>query len=563
MFVREKKTPLSNKTAVQLVESIRKGGKVKQKLVRHFGYALNESEIKSLKDIALKYKFELENKIQPSLFETGTLMDIIISASEKKEELNEQYSKPLDVNLRHIVEEKRIKVGIHQVYGKLFNEIGFDKVVKNSSRKKASVHLMRDIVMARINQPESKLSSVSTLANEYGIEADVNSVYRMMNLLDEKAIENIQQACYQNTFGLLGGKIDVIFYDCTTLYFESFTEDQLKETGYSKDLKFNQSQVVLALMVSPQGLPVGYELFPGSTFEGHTLSVALDKLHSKYNIGRIVFVADAAMLSEDNINLLEERKQPFIVGARIKNMAKDITVKILDKTQYKNIYALEEEQEQVTCLDLSIKENELRLIVTHSPSRAEKDKYDREKAIVKLKKLLAKSKEPKSLINNYGYKKFITIEGESEIILNEEKIKQAERWDGLHGIITNIPKTDAKELLSHYKGLWQVEETFRISKHNLRMRPIFHWTPKRVKAHIALCYMALACVRTLEHKVRFQYKKMSPEAIRKCITNLEMSILRDLRTKKRYTLPSQATQDAKKIYQTLNLKWREVPYLIK
>ena len=558
MFVREKKTPLSNKTAIQLVEAVREGNKIKQKIIRHFGFGFNSEEVEALKNIALRYKLELENKSQPTLFESGSMMQIITQASKKEDD-----EKPLPVNLKNIVEEKRIKIGIHQVYGNLFDQIGFDKVIHNPSRKKSSVRLMRDIVMTRINKPESKKSSVNTLYNEYGIEADVNSVYRMMDLLDEKAIENIQQTCYQNTFGLLGEKIDVIFYDCTTLYFESFIEDELKENGYSKDGKFNQSQVILALMVSKQGLPVGYEIFPGGTFEGYTLSNALDKLHSKYKIDKLIFVADAAMLSDDNIKMLEELNQPFIVGARIKNVSEELTDKILNKSKYKNLYDASEQQEPATYQDIRIKENNLRLLVTYSPNRAAKDKYDREKAIEQVKKRLAKSKNPKSLLNNYGYKKYITIEGETSISINEEKIKQSEKWDGLHGIITNIKDANVIEILSHYKGLWQVEETFRISKHDLRMRPIFHWTPKRIKAHIAICYMALACIRTLEYKVRLQYKKLSPEVIRKAITELEISILKDTSTNKRYTLPSQATQDAKKIYQILNLKWRQTPFLIK
>lgn len=557
MFIREKKTPLSTKTAIQLVETMRSGGKVKQKIVRHFGYAFNEEEIEALKNLALRYKSELEKRSQPALFEHGTLMDVIADACTKDDD-----DKALPVNLKHIVEEKRLKAGIHQVYGALFNQIGLDKVVERATRKKASVRLMRDIVMTRINEPESKLASVKTLANEYGIETDVNAVYRMMDLLDAKAIDKIQAACYQHTFGLLGEKIDVIFYDCTTLYFESFIEDELKENGYSKDGKFNQSQVILALMVSKHGLPVGYDLFPGATFEGNTLNSALDRLHDKYKIDKLIFVADAALLSAENIKLLEDRTQPFIVGARIKNLPKTITEKILDRTQYQDLYEAQDQQEAVTYQDIGIGDDNLRLVVTYSPRRTSKDQKDRDNAIEQLKKRLAKSKEPKSLLNNYGYKKYITIKGDTEISINEDKIEQAKKWDGLHGIITNIADATAKELLAHYKGLWQIEETFRISKHDLRMRPIFHWTPKRIKAHIALCYMALACVRALEYKVRLQYKKLSPEAIRKHITDLEISILKDTQTNKRYTLPSKATQDAKKIYQILQLKWRETPYQI-
>lgn len=564
MFVRKKKTPLSEKTAIQLVKSVRVKNKVRQKIIRHFGYAHNEEEIKALTNLALQYKLKEEAKNQPTLFDKGTLMDRVVNASKK-----EDTDKSLPVNLKDIIEEKRIKVGIHQVYGNLFEQIGFQKVIEKPYRRKSSVRVMRDIVMSRIDQPESKLATTETLNESYGIKVNVNSVYRMMDLLDKAAIERIKQISYQNSVDLLGGEIDVIFYDCTTLYFESFIEDELKQNGYSKDNKFNQGQVILALMVTTQGLPIGYELFPGSTFEGHTLSHALDRLHDKYKVGKVIFTSDSALVSKENIKLLQERNQPYIVGARIKNMNKKITSMILDPSQYHPLYEQpsEKEQENITYQELWLDATKglppQRLIVSYSPKRAAKDSHDRQKAIDQLTKRLKKSSNPKSLLSNYGYKKYISIEGKATIKIKEDKIKEAEKWDGLHGILTNISDMKASQILSHYKGLWQVEETFRISKHNLQMRPIFHWTSKRIKAHIALCFMALVCVRTLEYRVRLQYKKLSPERIRKALSRLEVSVLKDTKTGKRYILPSQASQHAKKIYQILGLRWRETPYIIK
>ena len=560
MFVRTKTTPNSLKTAVQLVENVRTGNKIKQTLVRHFGYALDDPEIQALKMLALKYKSDLENRHAPALFDCGRLMETILETSATGED-----NLPLAVNLKDIKEEKRIKVGIHQTFGKIFTEIGYDRVFKNAQRKRASVRLLRDIVMARIANPASKRSSVAMLENQYGIVAGVNAVYRMMDLLDEAAIDKTQQRTYQYTTGLLSEKINILFYDCTTLYFESFIEGDLKQNGYSKDGKFNQSQVLLAMMVTQAGLPIGYELFEGSTFEGNTLADALKKLHQTYAIGTLIFVADSALLSKDNIAMLQAAHQPFIVGARIKNQNAELTRKILDNKGYQPLYdKIEENQEnQTTYCDIAHHDPSLRLIVTHSPDRAAKDKYDREKAIGQLTHRLSKSKNPKALLNNYGYKKFISVQGDAHLVVDEEKIKQARQWDGLHGITTNIKDQTARQLIGHYKGLWQIEETFRISKHDLRMRPIFHWTTKRIRAHIALCFMALSCMRTLEYKVRLQYRKMSPAAIRNTLLSIEVSLLKDYKTGKRYSLPSKATQDAKKIYQLLGLRWTDTPWLVK
>lgn len=554
MFVRRKTTPLSNKIAIQLVESVREGNKVKQKIIRHFGFALNEEEAKALERIALKYKLELESQKTPSLFDIDTMVDVVTKDKCKKE------GKPLEVNLIDIYEEKRVKVGFQEVYGYIFNWIGFGKVLDRESRRKVSVNLLKHLVLARILQPASKLSSVEIIKSSFNIQTQVNSIYRMMDFIDEEAIERLQRISYRNALDLFGEEVGVIFYDCTTLYFESFVEDDLRRNGYSKDGKFNQGQVLLALMVSKEGIPIGYEVFPGNKFEGGTLESALEKIKEKYKVRRAIFVADSALLNRDNIDKMKEKGQPFIVGARTKNFNKSITQKILDRASYKPLY------EDKGFNDISYQEidigNDLRLIVTHSISREEKDKRDREKAIERLKKRLCKSKSPKVLLNNYGYKKYVRIEGDSEVTLNEEKIKEAELWDGLHGIVTNIKDMDAKEILIHYRGLWQIEESFRISKNDLRIRPIFHWTTKRIRAHIALSFMALVCVRTLQYRIEKQYKKMSPEAIRRCLSNLEVSILKDKTTGKRYGLPSQASKEAEKIYQILGLSWQQTPFEI-
>src|SRR4051812_42715579 len=275
MFIRLKKTPNSPKTAVQLVEAIREGKSIRQRMVRHFGYALNEEEIGDLRKLAERYKLELEQKNLPTLFSKENLISLL-EAGAKNAETDQN---PLLVDLLNIKEEKRIRVGIHQTYGRLFDRIGFGSVIKNPLRKKAAVILLRNMVMARIAKPTSKRSSVEMLEQEYGIKADVNAVYRMMDLLDQVAIDKTKQLSYQYTKSLLEEKVNIIFYDCTTLYFESFIEDDLKQNGYSKDGKFNfnQSQVLLAIMVTEAGLPVGYDLFEGSKFEGHTLDHALQR----------------------------------------------------------------------------------------------------------------------------------------------------------------------------------------------------------------------------------------------------------------------------------------------
>ena len=167
---------------------------------------------------------------------------------------------------------------------------------------------------------------------------------------------------------------------------------------------------------------------------------------------------------------------------------------------------------------------------------------------------MGKSKNPKSLLNNFGYKKYIDVKGDTEICINHKKVDADKCWDGLAGLVTNMKDCDTKQLLAHYRGLWQVEESFRINKHDLRMRPIFHWSPKRVQAHIGISFMAFVCVRYLEYRVSVQSQKLSPEEIRKALLQAQASILHDQKSGKRFLLPAKTNSNAQEIYRIMKIK---------
>ncbi len=557
MFVRRKTSKNSPKIAIQLVESIRDGKKVKQKIIRHFGTALNEEEAKVLTRLALNYKDQLlRQSHQLKLFEKADSEAIERLVESSKAVQPDR----LDVNLKNIVEEKRITTGIDQVFGKIFDNVGFSNVLKNPSRKKSSVKLLKNVVLGRIAQPLSKRSTARMLSEEYGINTHLTAIYRMMDYIDDDAIEKIQDKTYAYTKQLKGEELDVVFFDCTTLYFESFNQEGLMQNGFSKDAKFNQAQIILSILVTKQGLPVGYQVYAGNTFEGNTLEDAVKRIKEKYKIGEVIFVADSGLISQKNINELHNNKVSFIIGARIKNQKKEITTKILDKSDYKKI---DSKQHETGLLYKQIPINEdFTMTVTYSPKRAEKDKYDREKAIEKLKDKLQKSKNPKELLSSFGYKKFIKVEGEANLEIDEQKLKEAEKWDGLKGIISNTKTLTPLQQITHYSGLWQVEETFRISKHDVKMRPIYHWTDERIKAHIAICFMALSCMRFTEYEIAARYKKISPAEIRYQLKQVQTSILKDNSTNKLYALPSKIQEDAYKILGLYDIKHITTPYQI-
>ena len=552
MFVRVKTSKNSPKKAVQIVKAVRDGKKISQRIIRHVGTALDNEELVRLKELAEYIKATLETETQTSLFKPEDLAEMTIKARQKKQSSDEA----INVNLKELREEQRIITGIHEIYGKVYKEIGFDKVFSNSKKKVSSTKNLFNIVMARIANPKSKRASVMNLERDFGVKLSLDGVYSMMDNIDDKVIDKIQDLAYQTAKSILNEKINVIFYDCTTLYFESFTEDDLKQNGYSKDMKFNQPQVVLALLATQEGFPIGYELFPGKTYEGDTLAIALENIEKKYSVDKVIFVADSGMFNAKNLDELEKAQRQYIVGARIRNMKETMKDKITDKSNYKPLNKIE----KYATFDL---EGDRKLIVTYSEKRAKKDYFDRQKNIEKIRKKLKKSKNPASMMKKSGTNKFLKVKCNSEIEIDETKIIDEIKWDGLLGIITNNKNMTETDIVNHYRGLWQIEECFRLSKHDLRIRPIFHWTPKRVKAHIAMCFMALTCLRNLTYRVSLQYKDLSPEIIRNELVHVQASILKHNSTNKKYCIPSKITDNIRKIYQTMGMKIDSVPYEIK
>jgi len=234
------------------------------------------------------------------------------------------------------------------------------------------------------------------LNKDFSLDINLNKVYRAMDKLDDKTISKIQTKGLNATQNILGKKITVAFYDCTTLYFESFKSDELKNLGYSKDCKFNQPQVLLSLIVTEEGLPLGYDLFPGNTFEGHTLPIALKKLKNKYKLENITIVSDSGLLSKQNITYIKSKGYKYIIGARLKNLPKNKQLEILSELSNAPI---SNGCDYISKYYETRLEKE-RLVVKYSIKRAEKERKEREQTVKKLLEKLNRNNSPKSFISN-------------------------------------------------------------------------------------------------------------------------------------------------------------------
>ena len=557
MYVRVKTTPNSPRKSVQIVRSQRLHGKVRQSIVRHLGIARDENHVEELKRLGQRLICEMEvygdvHALHGSRELQRQLQEAVTAAEQRR-------AQRLVVDLSQLREEQRVVRGFHEIYGRMYELLGLSQVIPTEDCP-VSNRVLREVVLARLAQPRSKRSLVRYLTEQMGLRISLEQIYRMMDQLTPARIETLQRLATQAALDLHPEPLDVYFFDCTTVYFESFQQDELKNPGYSKDAKVQESQVLLALMVTPEGLPIRYELLPGKTFEGHSLGPVLRSFREHVPVRQAIVVADRGMLSERNLQELRTQGFDYIVGAPLRREAKAFQEQVLNAEHYTRFNHRTDDPARIA--EFPQPDGD-RIIVHWSTKRAHKDAQQRAKQIAKLRKKCQRHRQPEAFLSNRGSGRFLRIEGAGRVVLDDEKIAQDARWDGLHGVRTSVRELPAVEIFHAYRGLWQVEQTFRVTKHDLKVRPIYHWTPPRIAAHIAIVFMTLVCTRHLEHRCRVRYLPLSAAEIHHSLSAMQQSVLFDLDTQKRYAVPSAPSVHAKGIYQTLDLKVRTQPFEIR
>jgi transposase len=353
--------------------------------------------------------------------------------------------------------------------------------------------LLNDLVVIRIFEPASKLRSLELLEQFFGIYHNRKAYYKIVpeciNLkrMVEQKVVNFAEVQYLFNY-------DILFYDVTTLYFETFAEDELRKNGFSKDNKSQQPQILIALMVSKEGFPVAYEVFSGNTFEGHTIIPVIKNFIERNGVKDFTVVADAAMISSENIQQLMQNNINYIVGARLGNISSTLLETIdkkINREDGKNI---------------RIKTNSGYLICNYSSVRFRKDKYEMDKQIEKAKQVIAKPSKSKKL-------KFIHTKGQ-EIELNEVLINKTQKLLGIKGYYTNLEEStvNSKTIIERYHELYKIEQNFRISKNDLQTRPIFHFKEDPIKLHILICFMALVISKHIELQTGISIRKFIDES---------------------------------------------------
>lgn len=463
VFIRKKKNKAGS-TSVHIVQKVNG----KQVHIKSVGHSNDAAELKRLE--AEGYR-QIADFKQQAMLPFGYYED-------------EQYIK----QLKQAIQSVQPSICI-QILGQLFNEVGFN-VIKDA--------IFKRLVIMRLLYPVSKLRTVEYLYRHYQEQYDIDYVYRYMDKLHKSYAGQLQQISFDHAKSILGESLSIVFYDVTTLYFEAEHEDDLRKMGFSKDGKAQNPQIVLGLLVSKGGYPLAYEMFEGNKFEGKTMLPVIEGFKQRYQLGSLVVVADAGLLSNDNISSLVQAGHTFILGGRLKNESEAIKAQVLSLNLNDGQSAIIE------------KPGNLKLIVSYASARAIKDAHNRSRGLQKLEIQLKTGKLTKDHINNRGYNKYLKLEGAMAVSIDYDKYKQDARWDGLKSYITNTGLS--KEIvIDYYKSLWHIEKAFRISKTDLKIRPVYHRLERRIKSHLAIAFCSYKIYKELERQLAIKKLSLSAE----------------------------------------------------
>ena len=431
----------------------------------------------------------------------------------------------------------------------VFNLHSLIKIINNRTKVKFNWQEVLQIMIAeRLNEPCSKLQNSFNQDEYIGFcetSIPLHHFYRTLDVLSGQE-ELIKSHLFTQQRNLFTTVLDVVFYDVTTLYFESQEEKEgsLRQKGYSKDGKAHKTQVVLGLLVDKNRNPISYQIYQGNTYEGGTMIDALKQMQAQFTIDRVVVVADSAMIDKENRDFMVKNEIDYIIGDSIKSLGNSIKEKLVDREHHINLPSTS--KETFTYRELNYKGR--RIICTYSSKRARKDANERQKLIDKANKWLEEPSKYKQ-VKKRGAGRFITTTDKGEPIeIDNARIEDDARYDGFKAIATTT-ELKIEDILTKYKDLFEVEHTFRALKSHLEIRPVFHWTDSRIRGHISMCFIAFTFINHLKNVTQLQYG-----AIIKALDKMQVSEIKDDKANNTLYLRSRLDQDQDILIEKLRLK---------
>ena len=503
--------------------------------------------------------------------------EVVLRLRERAAELLDQYNKGLITfdKLKKHEKKKTIKfydykgndvinLGCNDIFGATYKSLGFEALLQSGRNNKALNEILKQLVLARLYDPLSKRKSCKLISEKFKKNMSYKKIFLMMDHISRNE-EELKKKFFAS---LLGDRKDLklLLFDVTTLYFESTHKDDLRQFGFSKDGKSKEVQVVLTVISDSEGMPLAYDIFPGSTAEIKTLVPVIKQFVKNHHIKKICLTADRGMFSEKNFRFLDALgeelgiKLEYVVACPLGKLSDSVRSSILEYK--KKCLSDQHESSFYEC-----KHKGRRLIVSFCAQRSRRDAAKRTETLEKLMKITNSKGEiaPSYLKKKTGVHRYVkNTKSSGHAQIDREQIAADCLWDGLYGIYAQ-GEGDARELFLCHKNLWKIEEVFRINKHNLSMRPIFHWLSRRIRAHIFICFLAYATLKHTELTLKKAGLSCSPEDLRDALRDANVVYVKH---KTRglddgYVLPLELPEKTKKIYEAFQVKYPVNPYFLK
>lgn len=504
MFLKKDKRP-NGRIYLSIVKGFRDPitKKNKQRAVKSIGFLdefenIYEDPIEYFKEIAKKMTEEEKLNNAPLKFSFDRLETVNEGELLRKNFgfiiLSYIYHK---LNIDYFLDNKQQSLNIDFSLNKVLQALSFLRVMEPCSKKKSTELLERYFI-------DSNFS--------------IDDVYRALDYFS-KYKKDLILHIHENIRCEYGRNLDNVFYDVTNYYFES-DEDDFRKKGVSKEHRPNPI-VQMGLLMDDAGIPISFKLFEGNTNDCNTLMPVLDELKKDFNLGRVIVVADKGMNSGENIAYNVIHKNGYIYSKSVRGASKEVKKFVLNSSDYRYMGDDYKFKSRVVNTKIWVTnskgkkiqaEIDQKQVVFYSEKYAKKARNDRQKVLDKARKLVGLKR---GSLNKGAYKyiKDEYLDKETGQILNKddylyidkERIVEEEKYDGYYLIVTSELNMSDKEVIERYKGLWKIEESFKITKSQLKSRPVYLRKKNHIEAHFFICFLSLILIRLLEKETDFKF----------------------------------------------------------
>ncbi len=424
------------------------------------------------------------------------------------EKLNQLVGKRMLVDLTKDVQSGWSKhFGVTQVLKAVWNRLHISRILlkeEETSRQEYAFHeAISAMVINRLVHPSSKLETwrwKDRVWEPAWESLNLQHFYRAMDHLVQHKDE-IERSLLERRDDLFGKSLDLVLFDTTTIkYWGEHSDSALLKHGYSKEKRMDLRQIIIGVLMSKDGLPLVHEVWEGNQSDIESLKIIVSRLKDRFDIGKVIIVCDRGMVSEKNLKMLEESGYEYIVGVKMRSLDEERKRELLGDVGFEEIRE-----------DLRVKEKKLegrRYLVCFNPKEAEFEAKKREY----FKSIIAQKVEDysfKDWIVKNGYRKYIKLEGKDfQITMDYERLREEKIYDGKWVLLTNT-EYSSKECALYYKSLSQIEQGFRALKSEIETGPIYHWTTRRIRGHVFICFLALLVKAAFEKAL----EKIDPKSV--------------------------------------------------